>query len=102
VDICPDELDTRIAQQLPVISRQQESLAAVLLVRWLCRMAPHGLSHLEVVRRRGQDTWSLSWHTPKRQAKTLTATTLAALHGQLLAETSREAQPLAIVHGSEE
>ena len=91
LDTHPDDLETRIAQQLPVISPQRNSLAAVMLTRWLCRMVPYGLARLEVVRHRGHDTWSLSWHTPKHQAKTLTATTLAELLVRLLAEESPEA-----------
>jgi len=31
----PDDRDTQIARQLPVISTQRDSLAAVMLTRWL-------------------------------------------------------------------
>src|SRR5688572_29431683 len=91
MDTPPDD-ELRIAQQLPVISPQRDSLAAVLLTRWLRLAAPYGVACLQVAHRRGRERWSLSWHTPTRQTKTLQAPTLPALFVCLLAEMAPEEQ----------
>ena len=89
----PPALDEhRIADQLPVISPQRDSLAAVLLIRWLRLAASRGATSLQLTQRRGRERWSLSWHTPRRQLKTLQAPTLAALYVSLLAEMPPEDQ----------
>jgi len=92
MDTPSDADERRIAQQLPVISTQQDSLAAVLLTRWLRLAVPHGMASLQVAPRRRRERWSLSWHTPTRQAKTLQASTLAALYVSLLTEMTPEEQ----------
>ena len=92
MDILPDDDERRIAEQLPVISHQQDSLAAVLLTRWLRLAAPHGVASLQVTAHRRRERWSLSWHTPTHRTKTLQAPTLAALYGCLLAEMTPEEQ----------
>ena len=89
----PPALDEdQVAEQLPVISPQRDSLAAVLLTRWLRLAASRGMASLQVTQRRGRERWSLSWHTPRRQPKTLQAPTLAALYVSLLAELPPEEQ----------
>jgi hypothetical protein len=90
VDTSPHDLEARIARQLPVISAQRDSLAAVLLTRWLSLTARYGLARLEAAHHRGRTTWSLAWHTPTHQAKALAATTLAELFVCLLAEMTLE------------
>ena len=78
MDTPHDDVEAQIIQQLPVISSQRESLAA------------RGRARLEAAHRRGRATWSLSWHTAMRQAKTLTAATLAELYVGLLAQMTGE------------
>ena len=81
----PADVDAQIARQLPAISAQRDSLAAVLLVRWLRLVGEHGAAGLEVQRRRGRERWTAHWHTPDRRAHVLEAPTLAALFVRLLA-----------------
>jgi hypothetical protein len=81
-----DDLNAQIARQLPVISAQRDSLAAVLLVRWLRLVGDHGTAGLEVQRRRGRERWTLHWHAPDRRVHALEAPTLAELFVRLLAE----------------
>jgi hypothetical protein len=92
MDIPAHADERRIAEQLPVISHQQDSLAAVLLSRWLRLAAPHGVASLHVTAHRRQEQWSLSWHTSTHHTKTLQAPTLAALYSCLLAEMTPEEQ----------
>lgn len=75
----------QIARQLPVISSQQDSLAAVLLTRWLRLAVAHGPASLDVTHRHGRERWGLRWRAPNRHAHTVTAPTLAELFVRLLA-----------------
>ena len=79
MDAPPDNLEARIAQRLPVVSPQRDSLAVVMLTRWMCLMAKHGAACLEVRQRHGQESWVLCWHTPSRRPQRLEAPTLAEL-----------------------
>jgi hypothetical protein len=81
----PDDLTRQIERQLPVISRQQDSLAAVMLVRWLRLVGDQGTAGLEVQRRRGRERWAVRWQTSDRRAHALEAPTLAELFVRLLA-----------------
>jgi hypothetical protein len=81
----PDDLTRQIERQLPVISRQQDSLAAVMLVRWLRLVGDQGTAGLEVQRRRRRERWAVRWQTPDRRAHALEAPTLAELFVRLLA-----------------
>jgi hypothetical protein len=81
----PADVDAQIARQLPVISVQRDSLAAVMLVRWLRLVGDQGAAGLEVQRRRGRECWTLRWQAPDRRAHALEAPTLAALFVRLLA-----------------
>ena len=78
--------DAQIVRQLPVISAQRDSLAAVLLTRWLRLAVVHGPASLEVSHRHGRDCWGLRWHAPNRTAHAVEASTLADLFVHLLAE----------------
>jgi len=78
--------DAEIAQQLPVISAQQDSLAAVLLTRWLRRAVTAGPASLEVTRPHRQERWELRWRASNHRAHAVTAPTLAELFVHLLAE----------------
>jgi hypothetical protein len=80
----PDDLDRQIERQLPVISRQQDSLAAVMLVRWLRLVGDQGTAGLEVQRRRGRERWAVRWQASDRRAHALEAPTLAELFVRLL------------------
>jgi hypothetical protein len=75
----------QIARQLPVISTQQDSLAAVMLTRWLRLAVTHGPASLEVTRPHGQERWALCWRASNRRAHAVTAPTLAELYVRLLA-----------------
>jgi hypothetical protein len=75
----------QIARQLPVISAQQDSLAAVLLTRWLRLAARRGPASFEVTHRHGRERWGLRWRAPNRHAHAVTAPTLADLFVRLLA-----------------
>jgi hypothetical protein len=84
-----DDLNTRavqIARQLPVISAQRDSLAAVMLTRWLRLAVAHGPVSLELTRHHGQERWELRWRTRLHRAHTVEAPTLAELFVCLLAE----------------
>ena len=78
--------DAQIARQLPVISTQQDSLAAVLLTRWLRRAVSHGPASLEVTRSHGREHWGLRWCALKHRAHAVEAPSLAELFVRLLAE----------------
>ena len=71
--------DAQIARQLPVISTQQNSLAAVMLTRWLRLAVAHGPASLEVTRPHGQERWGLCWRAPNHRAHAVEASTLAEL-----------------------
>jgi hypothetical protein len=84
-----DELndrDTQIARQLPVISAQRDSLAAVLLTRWLRLAVSHGPASLEVTRHHRGERWELRWRAATHRAHAVTASTLAELFLCLLDE----------------
>jgi hypothetical protein len=78
----------QIARHLPVISAQQDSLAAVLLSRWLRQAVAHGPASLEVTRPHGRERWGLRWRAPNHRAHAVDAPTLAELFVRLLAELS--------------
>jgi hypothetical protein len=84
-----DELhdrDAQIARQLPVISAQQDSLAAVMLTRWLRLAVAHGPASLEVTRPHRQERWELRWRAATHRTHAVTAPTLAELFVRLLDE----------------
>jgi hypothetical protein len=84
----PDEYhdpEAEITRQLPVISSQRDSLAAVMLTRWLRLAVAHGPAGLTVARHRGQERWELHWRAPDHRAHTVVAPTLAELFVHLLA-----------------
>jgi hypothetical protein len=81
-----NDRDAQIAQQLPVISAQRDSLAAVMLTRWLRLAAPHGHASLEVTHHHRQESWELRWHASNHRTHAVTAPTLAELFVRLLAE----------------
>jgi hypothetical protein len=78
--------DAQIARQLPVISAQQDSLAAVLLTRWLRLAVAHGPASLEVTRHHRGERWKLRWRAATHRTHAVTAPTLAELWVHLLAE----------------
>jgi hypothetical protein len=78
--------DVQIARQLPVISAQRDSLAAVMLTRWLRLAVAHGPASLEVTPPRGRERWGLRWRAPDHRAHAVEAPTLAELFVRLLAE----------------
>jgi hypothetical protein len=82
----PEAIESHIARQLPVISQQRDSLAVVLLARWMRLAAAHGPARLEVSRRRQQECWLLGWHAPGGHPQQLEAPTLAELLVRLRAE----------------
>jgi hypothetical protein len=82
--------DAQIARQLPVISAQQDSLAAVLLTRWLRLTVDHGPASLEVTRAHGREHWGRRWRAPNHRARAVHAPTLAELFVRLLAELPEE------------
>jgi hypothetical protein len=89
MDAPPDHLndpDAQIARQLPVISAQRDSLAAVMLTRWLRLAVSHGPASLAVTHHHRQERWELRWRAPNHRTHTVTAPTLAELFVRLLAE----------------
>jgi hypothetical protein len=82
----PEALEARIARQLPMISQQRDSLAVVLLTRWMRLAAAHGPARLELARRRHQEHWRLGWRGPGGQTRQLEAPTLAELLIRVRAE----------------
>jgi hypothetical protein len=78
--------DTQIARQLPVISMQQDSLAAVMLTRWLRLAVAYGPASLEVSRHHRQECWELRWRASNHRPHAVMAPTLAELFVRLLAE----------------
>jgi hypothetical protein len=80
--------DAQIARHLPVISAQQDSLAAVMLSRWLRQAVAHGPASLELTRPHGRERWGLRWRAPNHRAHAVDAPTLAELFVRLLAELS--------------
>jgi hypothetical protein len=88
----PEALEARIAKQLPVISRQRDSLAVVLLTRWMRLAATHGPVRLDVSHHRRQERWTLGWQAPSGHSQQLEAPTLAGLLVRLLAELPPDAQ----------
>jgi hypothetical protein len=88
VETLPDDpkaLEAQIARQLPVISSQRDSLAAVMLARWLRLVGTYGTASLEVRRRGRHEYWTVHWQTPAHHAQTLEAPTLAELYVRLYA-----------------
>jgi hypothetical protein len=83
MEATPDDLATQMAWQLPVVSPQQDSLAVVMLARWMRLMARHGSASLEVITRQGQESWVLRWHNPAHRLSQLEAPTLAELYVRL-------------------
>ena len=81
-----DDRDAQVARQLPVISTQQDSLAAVMLTRWLRLAVAHGPASLEVTRPHGHERWGLCWRAPDHRAHAVEASTLAELFVRLLDE----------------
>jgi hypothetical protein len=80
-----DNCGAQIARQLPVISTQQDSLAAVMLTRWLRRAVSHGPASLEITRPHGREHWELRWRAPNHRAHAVEAPSLAELFVRLLA-----------------
>jgi hypothetical protein len=84
-----DELndrDAQIARQLPVISAQRDSLAAVMLTRWLRLAVANGPASLEVMHHYRGERWKLCWRASNHRAHAVTAPTLAELFLCLLDE----------------
>jgi hypothetical protein len=81
-----NDRDAQITRQLPVISTQQDSLAAVLLARWLRLAVVSGPASLEVTRHHRQERWELRWLASNHHTHTVRAPTLAELFVRLLAE----------------
>jgi hypothetical protein len=94
MEASPDNLETRIAQQLPVVGRQRDSLAVVMLTRWMRLMAAHGSARLELLHRHGQEAWVLWWHDSSHRTHRLEASTLAELFVRLLDERTEVKQQL--------
>lgn len=92
MDAPMDDLEARIAQQLPVISQQRDSLAVVMLTRWMRLMAAHGSARLEVIYRSGHESWALRWHAANHRTYRLEAPTLAELLVRLLDERAEVKQ----------
>jgi hypothetical protein len=82
----PHDRDAQIVRQLPVISAQRDSLAAVLLTRWLRLAVDHGPASLELTRYHRHERWELRWRASDHRAHAVTAPTLAELLVCLLAE----------------
>jgi hypothetical protein len=82
----PEVLEAYIATQLPVISQQRDSLAVVLLTRWMRLAAAHGPVRIELSRRRHQEHWQLGWQGPGGHPQQLEAPTLAELLVRVRAE----------------
>jgi hypothetical protein len=82
----PEALEAHIASQLPVISQQRDSLAVVLLTRWMRLAAAHGPARLELSRRGHQERWLLGWQAPDGHTQELEAPTLAELLVRVRAE----------------
>jgi hypothetical protein len=78
--------DTQVVRQLPVISAQRDSLAAVMLTRWLRLAGAHGPASLEVTCPHGRERWGLRWRAPNGRAHAVEAPSLAELFVRLLAE----------------
>jgi hypothetical protein len=78
--------DAQIARQLPVISAQRDSLAAVMLTRWLRLAVAHGPASLEVTRHHRRERWELRWRAANHRTYAVTAPTLAELFLGLLDE----------------
>ena len=70
-----NDRDAQIARQLPVISAQRDSLAAVMLTRWLRLAVAHGPASLEVTRQH--------IHTGGSNVKTLQQHTTSVVHQRL-------------------
>jgi hypothetical protein len=87
-----NDRNAQIARQLPVISTQQDSLAAVMLTRWLRRAAVHGSASLEIMHRHGQEYWGLRWRASNHHAHAVEAPTLAELFVCLLGELPEQEQ----------
>jgi hypothetical protein len=85
LDDCHDR-DAQIARQLPVISAQRDSLAAVMLTRWLRLAVAHGPASLEVTHHHRQERWELRWRASNHRTYAITAPTLAELFLCLLDE----------------
>jgi hypothetical protein len=82
----PHDRDAKIARQLPVISAQRDSLAAVMLTRWLRLAGTHGPASLEVTHHHRRERWELRWWAANHRPHAVTAPTLAELFLCLLDE----------------
>ena len=78
--------DAQIARQLPAISTQQDSLAAIMLTRWLRVAVAHGPASLEVTHHHRQERWTLRWRASNHRPHIVLAPTLPELFVRLLAE----------------
>jgi hypothetical protein len=81
----PEVLEAHMASALPVISQQRDSLAVILLTRWMRLAAAHGPARIEVCRRQ-QERWRLDWQVPGGRTQQLEAATLAELLVRVHAE----------------
>jgi hypothetical protein len=80
--------NAQIARQLPVISTQQDSLAAIMLTRWLRVAVDYGPVSLGVIYHHRQERWTLRWHGSNHRSHSVMAPTLPELFVRLLAELS--------------
>ena len=80
--------DAQITRQLPVISTQQSSLAAIMLTRWLRVAVDYGPASLGVIHHHRQERWTLRWHGSNHRSHSVMAPTLPELFVRLLAELS--------------
>ena len=78
--------NAQITRQLPVISTQQDSLAAIMLTRWLRVAVAYGPASLEVTHHRRQERWKLRWRGSNHRPHIVMAPTLPELFVRLLAE----------------
>lgn len=78
--------DAQITRQLPVISTQQSSLAAIMLTRWLRVAVAYGPASLEVMHHHRQERWKLRWRGSNHRSHVVMAPTLPELFVRLLAE----------------
>jgi hypothetical protein len=86
MDAPTDDREVHIAQQLPVITPQWDSLAVVMFTRWMRLVAAYGSARLEVRYRHGQEFWVLRWHAPTHRIHRIEAPTLAEFLVRLLGE----------------
>jgi hypothetical protein len=78
--------NAQITRQLPVISTQQDSLAAIMLTRWLRVAVAYGPASLEVMHHHRQERWTLRWRGSNHRSHSVMAPTLPEIFVRLLAE----------------